>query len=143
VSVAPGEAALAAAQAEGAISFSYVRASGPGGQNVNKVSSAVQMRFDLAGTSVLDAASKQRLRVLAGRRVTADGAVLITARTQRSQEQNRREALARLADLIERASVAPKLRRATRPTRASQQRRLETKTRTQRTKRLRGKVGDD
>lgn len=125
------------------ITFSYLRASGPGGQNVNKVSTAVQLRFDLAGTQLLDAAAKARLRVLAGRRLTLEGAVLITARTQRSQEANRREALAHLADLIARARLAPKQRRATRPTRASQTRRLDSKTRAQRTKRLRGKVGEE
>jgi ribosome-associated protein len=125
------------------VSFSFLRSSGPGGQNVNKVATAVQLRFDLAGTRMLDDAAKARLRVLAGRRLTLEDAVLITARTQRSQEGNRREALERLADLIERARLAPKQRRATRPTRASQQRRLESKTRAQRTKRLRGKVSDD
>jgi ribosome-associated protein len=128
---------------ESDVSFSYLRSSGPGGQNVNKVATAVQLRFDLANTALLDAAGKARLRKLAGRRLNADGSVLITARTQRSQDQNRRDALARLAELIDSARVAPKLRRATRPTRASQTRRLDGKTRAQRTKRLRGKVGEE
>ena len=122
------------------LSFAFVRASGPGGQNVNKVSSAVQLRFDMAGTAVLSDAVKSRLRALAGRRLTDDGAILIIARNQRSQDHNRREALERLADLIRRALIAPKVRKATKPTRASRERRLESKTRQQRTKGTRGRV---
>jgi ribosome-associated protein len=122
------------------LSFAFVRASGPGGQNVNKVSSAVQLRFDMAGSTALSDAVKSRLRGLAGRRVTDDGAILIIARNQRSQEHNRREALERLADLVRRALVVPKTRKATKPTRASRERRLEGKTRQQQTKRQRGKV---
>jgi ribosome-associated protein len=122
------------------LSFAFVRASGPGGQNVNKVSSAVQLRFDMRGSTALSDAVKSRLRALAGRRVTDDGAILIIARNQRSQDQNRREALERLADLIERALVVPKTRRATKPTRASRERRLDTKSRQQQTKRRRNKV---
>ena len=116
-----------------------MRSSGPGGQNVNKVASAVQLRFDLAGSSVLSEAVKARLRHLSGRRLTADGALLIVARTHRSQEQNRREAGERLAELIRRALVTPKTRRATAPTRAARERRLESKNRTQRAKRLRSR----
>jgi ribosome-associated protein len=123
------------------LTWSFVRASGPGGQNVNKVASAVQLRFDLAGTRSLEPAVKARLQALAGRRVTADGSLIITARTQRTQEGNRREALQRLRELVLRALVVPKVRRATRPTRASRERRLEGKTRRHATKRLRGKVG--
>jgi ribosome-associated protein len=122
------------------LSFAFVRASGPGGQNVNKVSSAVQLRFDMAGTVALSDAVKNRLRALAGRRLTDDGAILIIARNQRSQEHNRREALERLAELVQRALVAPKTRKATKPTRASRERRLEHKTRQQQTKRRRGQV---
>lgn len=122
------------------LSYSFVRASGPGGQNVNKVSSAVQLRFDMEGSTALTEAVKNRLRVLAGRRLTDDGAILIIARNQRSQDQNRREALERLADLVERALVVPKTRRATKPTRASKERRLEGKTRKQQTKRQRSRV---
>lgn len=122
------------------LSFAFIRASGPGGQNVNKVSSAVQLRFDMAGTTVLSDAVKSRLRALAGRRVTEDGAIVITARNQRSQDQNRREALERLAELIGKALVAPKARKATKPTRASRERRLEGKTRAQQTKQTRRKV---
>jgi ribosome-associated protein len=122
------------------LSFAFVRASGPGGQNVNKVSSAAQLRFDMAGTTVLSDAVKSRLRGLAGRRLTDDGAILIIARNQRSQDHNRREALERLADLISRALVAPKARKATKPTRASRERRLDGKSRQQQTKRTRSRV---
>jgi len=121
--------------------WSFVRASGPGGQNVNKVATAAQLRFDLAGTQALEPAVKERLRSLAGRRVTEDGALLIVARNQRTQEGNRREALERLTELVRRALVAPAIRKATRPTRASRERRLEGKTQRRRTKQLRGKVG--
>ena len=122
------------------LSFAFVRASGPGGQNVNKVSSAVQLRFDLAGTTVLSDAVKSRLRPLAGRRLTDDGAILIIARNQRSQDHNRREALERLAELIGKALIVPKTRKATQPTRASRERRLDGKIRTQQTKQTRRKV---
>jgi len=126
------------------LAFSFVRAAGPGGQNVNKVASAAQLRFDLAGTQALSERVKARLRALAGRRLTAEGAILIFARNHRTQEGNRREALERLDELISRALVEPKLRRATRPTRASQQRRLEGKARSQTIKRLRRPVrGED
>jgi ribosome-associated protein len=122
------------------LSFAFVRASGPGGQNVNKVSSAVQLRFDMRGSTAISDPVKSRLRALAGRRVTDDGAILIIARNQRSQDHNRREALERLAELIQRALVVPKTRRATKPTRASRERRLDTKSRQQQAKQRRKKV---
>lgn len=122
------------------LAVSFVRASGPGGQNVNKVASAVQLRFDLAGTMALGDRVKARLRAIAGRRATDDGALLIIARNHRTQDQNRREAHERLAELIRRALVEPKTRKATKPTRASKERRLQGKVRTQRTKVLRGKI---
>ncbi len=122
------------------LSLAFVRGSGPGGQNVNKVASAVQLRFDLAGTFALTDPVKARLRLLAGRRLTDDGAILIIARNHRTQEANRREAGERLADLIREALVPPKPRKPTKPTRASRERRLESKVRQQRTKSLRSKV---
>lgn len=122
------------------LSLSFVRSAGPGGQNVNKVATAAQLRFDLAGTQALDEAVKLRLRRLAGQRVAADGSLLIVARNHRTQERNRREALERLADLIRQALVEPRRRKPTRPTRASRERRLENKTRRGRTKELRRRV---
>ncbi|MBV9345751.1 MAG: aminoacyl-tRNA hydrolase [Gammaproteobacteria bacterium] len=125
------------------LTVTFVRSSGPGGQNVNKVASAVQLRFALAASRALDAAVKTRLRALAGRRVTAQGELLILARTHRTQEANRREAEHRLTELIRAALPAPRPRRATRPTRGSQERRLARKARAGRTKQLRGRPGWD
>jgi ribosome-associated protein len=126
------------------LSISFVRSAGPGGQNVNKVATAAQLRFDLAGNTSLSEAVKQRLRTLAGRRLTDEDCILIIARNHRTQEGNRREALARLQALVDAASVEPRVRRPTRPTRASKQKRLATKARTRQTKRLRGAVrGED
>ena len=125
------------------LSVAFTRSPGPGGQNVNKVASAVQLRFALAANSTLRPDVKSRLRALAGKRVTDDGELLIVSRESRSQEQNRRLAEERLVDLVRRALVTPRKRVATKPTRASRERRLEVKSRSQKTKRLRGKVRFD
>jgi ribosome-associated protein len=126
------------------IQITFVRSAGPGGQNVNKLATAAQLRFRLDQSRALDEASKQRLRKLAGRRLTDAGEVLIIARNHRTQEGNRREAMTRLEELIEAARRAPVARRATRPTRASKERRIAGKVRQGRNKQLRGRVrGDD
>ncbi|MDR6952565.1 ribosome-associated protein [Ancylobacter sp. 3268] len=107
----------------------FVRASGPGGQNVNKVSSAVQLRFDVRGSPNLPEAVKERLERLAGKRLTNDGVIVISAQRFRTQERNREDALARLVEMIREAAVAPITRRPTRPTLGSKIRRLEGKAR--------------
>ena len=113
---------------ESEIEESFVRSSGPGGQNVNKVSSAVQLRFDARNSPSLPDDVRRRLERLAGRRLTNDGVIVLIAQTHRSQERNRAEAVERLVELIRAASIRPKPRRATRPTLASKKRRLESKT---------------
>ena len=111
------------------IEESFVRASGPGGQNVNKVSSAVQLRFDLSGSRSLPEDVRERLARLAGRRLTRDGVILIIAQRYRTQERNRQDALDRLVALIRRAAVPPAPRRPTKPSSAAKERRLEAKAR--------------
>jgi ribosome-associated protein len=107
----------------------FIRASGPGGQNVNKLASAVQLRFDVRHSPSLPEGVRARLERLAGRRLTKEGVLVITAQRHRTQERNRQDALDRLSDLIERAAVPPMPRRPTRPTLASRERRLEGKKR--------------
>ena len=125
------------------LSESFMRASGPGGQNVNKVSSAVELRFEAARSPHLSAPVKTRLRRLAGRRWTTDGALVLQCDETRSQARNREIIRDRLADLIRQSLVAPKRRIATKPTFGSKKRRLKTKKQRGEVKTLRGKVDPD
>ncbi len=118
---------------------SFITASGPGGQNVNKVATAVQLRFNLDGCSNLPAGVKARLAAAAGRRLNNDGFIVITANQYRTQNRNREDARARLIEMIRAASIAPAFRKPTRPTKASKTRRLEAKVLRGKTKKLRGK----
>jgi ribosome-associated protein len=126
---------------EDEIDFEFIRSSGPGGQNVNKVSTAVRLRFDVRGSGSLPVEVRDRLIRLAGRRVGEDGVLTIHARSRRTQDSNRRDAIERLVELLQEACEKPKPRRATRPTRASRERRLDAKRRRGETKQGRGSQG--
>ena len=125
---------------ENEIQLDFIRASGPGGQHVNKAATAVQLRFDARHSPSLSDDVRERLIRLAGNRVTEDGILIITARSFRSQERNRQDAIDRLVELIRKAAEEPKLRRKTKPARAAKQRRLDAKRRRSQAKRLRRSV---
>ena len=128
---------------EDELEFRFFRSGGPGGQNVNKVSTAVQMRFDARNSPSLTEAVRARLMKAAGSRLTLDGVILITAVRFRTQERNRADAMERLQDLVDKASIVPVYRVPTRPTKASKERRLVAKSHRSGIKSGRGKPGQD
>lgn len=128
---------------ESEIKEEFIRASGPGGQHVNKASTAVQLRFNADSSAGLPSDVKARLKALAGQRLTSEGDIIITSRESRSREQNRQEALDKLVELIERAALRPKARRKTRPTKGSKERRLKEKSARGAVKKMRSRKGDE
>lgn len=126
-----------------ALDFSFIRASGPGGQNVNKVASAVQLRFDVSASKAIGSEMRDRLRRAAGQRMTMEGVIIITARRFRSQERNRQDAIDRLTTLLQSVVERPAHRRATRPGRGAREKRLQSKKKRSETKKQRSSRGDD
>jgi len=127
---------------ESEVHESFIRASGPGGQNINKVSSAVQLRFDAGNSPSLSPEVRRRLKVLAGKRMSESGVLIIHARRFRTQERNRQDAMERLIALIRKAAEKPRFRRKTAPTPASRERRLNSKRRRSQTKKTRQPVSE-
>ncbi|MBO6504917.1 MAG: aminoacyl-tRNA hydrolase [Kordiimonadaceae bacterium] len=125
------------------VAFTFVRSPGPGGQNVNKVATAAQLRFDARNSRAISDAMFARVKKLAGSRMTADGVIVITAHTHRTQRANKEAALSRLTDLLRQAEKPPTKRVKTKPSRASKERRLTSKKQTSGKKQLRGKVRSD
>lgn len=123
---------------ESEITFDYIRAAGPGGQNVNKVATAAQLRFDVWNNSSLPVDVKSRLVKLAGRRITSEGILIIEARRFRTQEQNRADAIERFVALVQKSLEAPKRRQKTKPTAGSREKRLQSKKKRSNVKRIRG-----
>jgi len=128
---------------ESEVSEEFIRASGPGGQHVNKTSTAVQLRFNVDASKGLPSEVKARLKALAGQRLTSEGDIIITSRESRSREQNRLDALEKLLELIRKAALRPKARRKTKPTRGAKEKRLKEKAKRGEVKKMRSRKGEE